>query len=166
MTQEPVWPAEGAPAPDFALPDATGTVRRLGDFAGRWLVLYFYPKDSTAGCTTEALEFSELLPQFTALGAQVVGVSRDSTASHDKFVAKNALTVSLLSDTGRETLQAYGAWRPKKVCGRESLGTVRSTYLIDPQGVVRRAWPTVAKAAGHARAVLEATRALAGGSPP
>jgi len=163
MTESVRWPDAGAPAPDFALPDASGTVRRLADFAGRWLVLYFYPKDSTAGCTTEALEFSELVPRFAALGADVVGVSKDSAASHAKFIAKHGLTVPLLVDTGREALEAYGAWRLKKLYGKESPGTVRSTYLIDPTGAVRRAWPKVAKAAGHATAVLAALTELAGG---
>lgn len=163
MTEDASWPDVGAPAPDFALPDASGTVHRLAEYAGRWLVLYFYPKDSTAGCTTEALEFSELLPRFAALGAAVVGVSKDSAASHATFIAKNELTVSLLADTGRETLAAYGAWRLKKLYGKESLGTVRSTYLIDPDGVVRKAWPKVAKAAGHATAVLTALTELTGG---
>jgi peroxiredoxin Q/BCP len=157
-------PEVGAKAPDFLLPDAEGREHRLSDFAGRWLVLYFYPKDSTSGCTTEALEFSALLPQFEALGAAVVGVSKDSQGSHARFIAKHELTVPLLADPGLSSLNAYGAWRMKKMYGKEGLGTVRSTYLIDPSGVVRRAWPKVAKAAGHAATVLAAlTAELAGG---
>lgn len=161
MTEQ--TPEVGTKAPDFLLPDAEGREHRLADFAGRWLVLYFYPKDSTSGCTAEALEFSSLLPQFAALGAAVVGVSKDSPASHAKFIAKNDLTVPLLADTDLSALTAYGAWRLKKLYGKESLGTVRSTYLIDPSGVVRRAWPKVAKAAGHAATVLAALTELAGG---
>ncbi len=162
MSEHP-WPVEGQPAPDFALPDAGGRVHTLADHAGRWLVLYFYPKDSTSGCTTEALEFSELLPRFAALGADVVGVSRDKPASHAKFIDKNNLTVRLLSDMETAVLSAYGAWRQKKVCGKDCTGTVRSTFLVDPQGVVRKSWPQVAKAAGHAAAVLDVLTELAKG---
>ncbi|MFP5260072.1 MAG: peroxiredoxin [Acidobacteriota bacterium] len=156
------WPVEGDPAPDFSLPDADGRVHSLADYSGKWLVLYFYPKDSTSGCTTEALEFSGLLPRFLALGAQVVGVSRDKPGSHRKFIDKHELTVTLLSDPELATLAAYGAWREKKVCGKDCLGTVRSTFLIDPKGVVRGAWPQVAKALGHAETVLAALTRLAG----
>jgi len=158
------WPEAGIAAPDFALPDAEGRLARLSDFAGRWLVLYFYPKDLTSGCTVEALEFTALVPQFAALDAAVVGVSRDTPATHTKFIDKNALTVSLLADAEHGVHAAYGAWRLKKAYGKESVGAVRSTFLIDPQGVVRRAWPKVAKAAGHAQAVLAAlTQLRAGG---
>ena len=159
---ETLWPGEGSPAPDFSLSDADGRIHSLADFSGRWLVLYFYPKDSTSGCTTEAVEFSGLLPRFLALGADVVGVSRDKPASHRKFIDKHELTVMLLSDPDTATLAAYGAWREKKVCGKDCVGTVRSTFLIDPKGIVRKAWPQVAKAAGHAEAVLAALTGLAG----
>lgn len=160
---EATWPEAGQPAPDFALPDADGRVHTLADFAGRWLVLYFYPKDMTSGCTTEALEFSTLMPQFVTLGAAVVGVSRDKPASHARFITKNDLTVQLLADTELAALTAYGAWRLKKSYGKESPGTVRSTVLIDPQGVVRHVWPKVAKAAGHAADVLATLTGMAGG---
>ena len=150
------WPAEGSPAPDFSLADADGRVHSLADYSGRWLVLYFYPKDSTSGCTTEAVEFSGLLPRFLALGADIVGVSRDKPASHRKFIDKHELTVTLLCDPELATLTAYGAWREKKVCGKDCVGTVRSTFLIDPKGVVRGIWPQVGKAAGHAEMVLTA----------
>ncbi len=156
------WPAEGSPAPDFSLADADGRVHNLADYSGRWLVLYFYPKDSTSGCTTEAVEFSGLLPRFLALGADVVGVSRDKPASHRKFIDKHELTVTLLSDPETTTLAAYGAWREKKVCGKACIGTVRSTFLIDPKGVVRKSWGQVAKAAGHAEMVLAALAERAG----
>ena len=159
---ETSWPVAGDPAPDFNLPDADGRLHALADFTGKWLVLYFYPKDSTSGCTTEAVEFSGLLPRFLALGAVVVGVSRDKPASHRKFIDKHELTVTLLSDPELTSLAAYGAWREKKVCGKDCLGTVRSTFLIDPKGVVRKAWPQMAKAAGHAETVLAALTELAG----
>lgn len=162
MSDEP-WPKPGDAAPDFALPDAAGAVHSLADFAGRFLVLYFYPKDLTSGCTTEALEFTALLPQFAALGAAVVGISRDKPASHAKFIDKNDLKILLLSDPDLVAHNAYGAWRMKKLYGKESLGAVRSTFLIDPQGAVRQAWPKVAKAAGHAEAVLAALTQQAGG---
>lgn len=160
---EVLWPEAGQPAPDFSLPDASGRVHSLADFAGRWLALYFYPRDMTSGCTTEALEFSTLMPRFVELGAAVVGISRDAPASHEKFIVKNDLTVQLLSDPDTAVHKAYGAWRLKKAYGKESMGVVRSTFLIDPEGVVRRAWPKVAKAAGHAAAVLDALTGLAQG---
>lgn len=162
MSDQP-WPAEGQPAPDFVLSDAKGQTHALADFSGRWLVLYFYPKDATSGCTAEAVEFSSLLPHFIALGAAVVGISRDKPASHAKFIARHDLTVQLLSDPDTAVHQAYGAWRPKKVCGKDCLGVMRSTFLIDPKGLVRQTWPQVAKAAGHAAAVLAALKQLAGG---
>ncbi|MEA4856210.1 peroxiredoxin [Solidesulfovibrio sp.] len=157
------WPKPGDPAPDFSLPDAAGAVHSLANFAGRYLVLYFYPKDATSGCTTEALEFSGLLPRFAALNAAVVGVSRDKPASHARFIDKNDLKILLLSDPDLVAHNAYGVWRMKKMCGKECLGTVRSTFLIDPKGMVEKAWPKVAKAAGHAEAVLAALAQLAGG---
>lgn len=163
MSETP-WPEPGNPAPDFALPDAEGTVHRLADFAGRWLVLYFYPKDLTSGCTTEAVEFSALMPQFAEQEAAVVGVSRDTPDTHAKFIRKNELTVLLLSDPERVAHMAYGAWRLKRAYGKESEGAVRSTFLIDPTGVLFQAWPKVAKTAGHAQAVLTAlTQHRAGG---
>jgi len=161
MSDAPVVPP-GTEAPDFRLQAADGSERGLEDYRGKWLVLYFYPKDNTSGCTTEALEFTGLLSEFQALGAEVVGVSRDSAASHKKFVDKHALGVTLLADPELQALQSYGAWRLKKNYGKESMGTVRSTVLVDPQGVVRAAWPKVAKAAGHAGTVLEKLRELAG----
>ena len=157
------WPEAGAPAPDFALPDAAGNLHRLADFAGRWLVLYFYPKDMTSGCTAEAVEFSALLSAYAALGAAVVGVSRDAPVIHARFAAKNALTVLLLSDPDAAVHAAYGAWRQKMAYGKEYVGAIRSTFLIDPSGVVRQVWPKVAKAAGHAQAVLASLTQLHSG---
>lgn len=160
---EPVWPEAGSPAPAFTLPDEAGRAHALADFAGRWVVLYFYPKDCTSGCTTEALEFSSLMAKFAALRAAVIGVSRDTPASHAKFILQNDLTVLLLCDPDHAVHEAYGAWRLKKAYGKETVGAVRATFLIGPDGVVRRAWPKVAKAAGHAAAVLMALEKLTGG---
>ncbi len=155
-------PLVGEQAPDFQLPAADGREIRLAGLRGKWVVLYFYPKDNTSGCTTEALEFTALLPEFKALGAEVLGVSKDSLASHQKFIAKHDLGVPLLADPERIVLESYGAWQLKKMCGKESMGTVRGTVIIDPEGIVRHAWPKVAKAAGHAQKVLDTLRELAG----
>ena len=158
-------PVVGQPAPDFTLPDARGGEVSLQDLQGSWVVLYFYPRDNTSGCTTEALEFTELLPEFTAMGAKVLGVSKDSAASHQKFIDKHNLGVQLLSDPGLKALQSYGAWQMKKMYGKESMGTVRSTVLIDPEGIVRQTWPKVAKSAGHAQKVLQSLQALTSQEP-
>ncbi len=149
----------GDTAPDFILPDADGKEVSLSQMSGQWVVLYFYPKDSTSGCTTEAIEFTELAPEFEKLGAVVLGVSKDSVASHRKFIDKKGLGVGLLSDENSTVLDLYGAWQMKKQCGKECMGTVRSTVLIDPQGKVAEVWPKVTKAAGHAAKVLEAFKA-------
>lgn len=160
---EVLWPEAGQAAPDFSLPDATGALYDLAAFSGRWLVLYFYPRDLTSGCTTEAVEFSALLPRFVALDAAVVGISRDAPASHGKFINQNGLTVLLLSDVDVAVHKAYGVWRLKKSYGKEALGVVRSTFLIDPHGVVRHVWPKVARTAGHAEAVLQTLTGLVKG---
>ena len=154
----------GDKAPGFCLAagDANGEEVRLEDYAGQWLVVYFYPRDDTPGCIAEALEFTGLKAEFQALGAAVVGISKDSVAAHRKFAAKHGLTVTLLSDADKAVLTAYGAWREKTSYGKTAMGVVRSTYLLDPQGVVRAAWPKVAKAAGHAAAVLAELRRLKG----
>ena len=137
-----------------------GSTATLADFAGRWIVLYFYPKDSTPGCTTEGLDFQSLLPKFRKLDADVVGVSRDSVKSHANFCAKQGYTFPLVSD-GDETLcRAFGVIQMKKLYGREFEGIVRSTFLIDPQGKVAQVWQPV-KVAGHAQAVLDALKARA-----
>ena len=122
-------------APDFSLPDQNGTVRSLADYAGKWLVLYFYPKDDTPGCTTEACNFRdarELIAQLS--GAEVVGVSKDSVRSHKKFVDKYHLTITLLSDVEHKTIEAYDSWKPLKFMGREYMGTQRNTFIINPAG--------------------------------
>lgn len=145
----------GDTAPDFTLEDAEGKPWRLSDTAGKWRVLYFYPRDNTSGCTTEALDFTSLLPDFTKAGALVIGVSADSIASHQKFIKKHGLEVALLSDPDHKVLEAYGVWAKKKMAGREYMGIVRSTFLIGPDGVIKKVWPKVS-VKGHAEAVLQA----------
>ena len=144
----------GEKAPDFTLPDHTGGSTGLSGMEGDWVVLYFYPRDDTPGCTTEACEFTEGIEQFRAVNAQVVGVSPDTVASHQKFAQKYDLDVKLLSDPDRKVLKAYGAWGEKKMYGRVTQGVIRSTFLIDPQGRVAHHWKNV-KAAGHAEKVRQ-----------
>ena len=151
----------GDKAPDFCLPDKDDKQVCLKDFAGRWVVLYFYPKDQTPGCTKEACEFTERLSDFVRMSAAVLGVSADSTASHRKFAAKNKLAIDLLSDPEHETIAAYGAWQPKKLMGKEFLGTVRSTFIIDPMGNVAHIWPSV-NPWGHANEVRNKLAELSG----
>lgn len=148
-------PVEGEKAPDFDLPAAGGENIRLKDFAGKTLVLYFYPKDDTSGCTKQAIAFSEALPDFHALGAEVVGVSPDTLARHEKFRDKHDLSVTLLSDEARETLEAYGVWVEKSMYGRKYMGVERSTFLIDADGRIVRVWRKV-KVPGHVEEVLQA----------
>lgn len=150
----------GDKAPDFDLPTDTGRVALAG-LAGKTVVLFFYPKDSTPGCTTEAQGFSAAKADFEALGAVIVGVSKDSVASHAKFRAKFGLTVELGSDKDSDVIERYGAWVEKSLYGRQYMGIDRSTYVIDGQGVVRAIWRKV-KVPGHVDKVLEAVRALAG----
>ena len=153
-------PSPGDPAPSFCLQNASGAEVRLEDHRGKWVVLYFYPKDNTPGCTVEAQEFSALKDEFAAHGAVVLGMSPDSVKSHGNFVGKHDLSIDLLSDPEHQALELFGAWRLKKNYGREYMGVARSTFLIDPEGVVRHAWPNV-KAAGHAAAVLTRLKELA-----
>jgi peroxiredoxin Q/BCP len=149
----------GAPAPAFALETPEGPVS-LADFAGRKLVLYFYPKDDTSGCTAEALQFSALADAFAAADATVLGVSKDSVASHVKFAAKHGLAVRLAADPEGGTVEAYGAWVEKSMYGRKYMGIDRSTFLIGRDGQVAALWRKV-KVPGHADAVLKAAQALA-----
>ena len=135
-----------------------GATATLADYAGRWLVLYFYPEDSTPGCTTEGIEFNTLLPEFHRLGADVLGVSRDSVKSHDNFCAKHGFRFPLVSDTGEGLCNAFGVIAEKNMYGRKVLGVVRSTFLITPDHRVAAEWRGV-KAAGHARAVLDTLKA-------
>jgi peroxiredoxin Q/BCP len=142
-------------APDVALPDETGRIHRLVDQRGRWTVLYFYPKDDTPGCTTEACQFRDLTTGYVDQGADVWGVSPDGARSHQAFRDKFELPFTLLSDEDHAVAEAYGAWGEKNVMGRTVVGLLRTSYLIDPDGRIARVWTGV-KADGHAAAVLEA----------
>ncbi|HJB59810.1 MAG TPA: peroxiredoxin [Candidatus Faecalibacterium faecipullorum] len=130
-------------APDFALSDAEGRSVRLSDLRGQWVVLYFYPRDNTPGCTRQACAFAAAYDGLRQKGAVVVGVSKDSAASHKKFAEKHGLPFVLLSDPDHAVLELYDVWKEKKQYGKVSMGTVRSTYIIDPEGVIRRAMPKV-----------------------
>ena len=141
-------------APEFCLPDAEEKKHCLKDYRGKSVVLYFYPRDNTPGCTIEALDFSALKDRFKKKGAVILGVSKDGCASHQKFIDKQGLTITLLSDPDSSMQKKYGVWRPKKFMGREFLGTVRSTFLIDKKGIIKKYWDNV-KAKGHAEEVLD-----------
>jgi peroxiredoxin Q/BCP len=149
----------GQKAPDFDLPTDNGRVR-LGDFRGKPVVLYFYPKDDTSGCTKEAQGFAAAYGEFRALGAEIVGVSKDSVASHQKFKAKYELPFPLASDEAGKVVEAYGVWVEKSMYGRSYMGIDRSTFLIDGAGTIRKAWRQV-KVPGHVEEVLGAMRDLA-----
>jgi peroxiredoxin Q/BCP len=148
----------GSPAPDFTLATADGDVR-LADFTGRKLVLYFYPKDDTPGCTTEAVQFTGLADRFAAADTQVIGVSKDSLASHARFAAKHSLGVTLGSDPDGAVISAYGAWVQKSMYGKTYMGIERATVLIGRDGHISEVWRKV-KVPGHAEAVLRAAEAL------
>ena len=149
----------GQPAPEFDLPTAGGGRTRLADFRGKALVLYFYPRDDTPGCTKEAQGFAEAYPEFRAAGIELVGVSKDDTASHDEFKAKYGLPFTLASDETGGVVESYGSWVEKSRYGRTYMGIDRSTFLIDGDGIVRRVWRKVS-VSGHVAEVLEAARAL------
>ncbi|MBT4933789.1 MAG: thioredoxin-dependent thiol peroxidase [Rhodospirillaceae bacterium] len=149
----------GDKAPDFDLPIDGGDSLSLKELSGQIVVLYFYPKDSTPGCTNEARDFRDLHSKFRKAGAVVLGASKDSVKRHDNFKAKNELPFSLLSDEEGTLCTAYGVWILKKLYGREYMGIERATFLIDAQGVVRNVWHKV-KVKGHAEQVLEAVKAL------
>jgi peroxiredoxin Q/BCP len=144
----------GDQAPDFCLPDPERGEICLVDQRGKWVILYFYPKDNTKGCTLEALEFTAAEDDFKQKNAVILAASPDSLKSHTKFRDKHNLTINLLSDTEKDTLQAYGAWQLKKMYGREYMGVVRSTYIIDPDGTISYIWPKV-RVKGHVDAVME-----------
>jgi peroxiredoxin Q/BCP len=150
---------EGSKAPEFDLEADDGRRVKLGDFVGRKVVLFFYPKDDTPGCTTEACNFRDAVPRFRDMDAVILGVSADSVASHAKFKAKYGLTFPLLSDPDRTVCEAYGVWKTKSLYGRSFLGIERSTFLIDRRGVVARAWRKV-KVKGHAEDVAAAVAAI------
>ncbi len=150
---------EGSVAPDFTLPTDGGGTVALSAFAGRPVVVYFYPKDDTSGCTKEAIGFSCLAEEFDAIGAVVIGISPDGAKSHGKFRAKHDLKVVLGADEERKAIEAYGVWAQKSMYGRAYMGVERSTFLIGRDGKVAKAWHKV-KVPGHAEAVLAAAKAL------
>ncbi len=153
-------PQPGEAAPEFTLPGDSGSLLTLKSFRGRKLVLYFYPKDDTSGCTKEAIDFNRLKADFEAAGAAILGVSPDSTASHAKFKTKHGLDLALGSDETKGMLEAYGVWVEKSMYGRKYMGVERATFLIDREGAVAQVWSKV-KVPGHAEAVLAAVKALA-----
>ena len=135
--------ANGTKAPDFTLPDQNGQPRKLSEYLGQRVILYFYPRDMTAGCTKQACAFAELYPQFREKGAAVLGISKDSVASHKKFEEKYGLPFVLLSDPEKTAIQAYDVWKEKKMYGKVSMGVVRTTYLIDEQGIIVKGFAKV-----------------------
>ena len=143
----------GRKAPSFSLPDQAGKTHKLADYAGRWVVLYFYPKDSTPGCTKEACGFRNAAADLKKAGAVVLGVSPDDEKSHAKFADKQSLNFPLLADTGQKACEKYGVWQEKSMYGKKYMGVVRTTYLIDPAGKVRCRWDKV-KVPGHVEEVL------------
>ena len=150
---------DGEKAPDFALPDADGNTVKLAGLKGRPVVVYFYPKDDTSGCTAEAKDFTGLADAFKKAGAEVLGISPDNPVSHRKFQDKYGLGVRLLADEERKAAEAYGVWVEKSMYGRKYMGVERSTFLVDKTGTIARIWHKV-KVPGHAEEVLEAVRTL------
>ena len=144
----------GTKAPEFSLPDENGEIRNLSDYKGKKLILYFYPRDNTPGCTKQACGFGELYPQFGEKGVEIIGISKDSVASHKKFKEKYSLPFTILSDTELQTIQAYDVWKEKKLYGKTSMGIVRTTYLIDENGIIIKALDKV-KAAENPEEMLE-----------
>jgi peroxiredoxin Q/BCP len=150
---------EGQPAPDFTLPDQEGSPVQLSSLKGGPVILYFYPKDDTSGCTKQACGFRDGFPDFEAAGATVLGISPDSSASHAKFVAKYDLPFTLLADVERTACEAYGVWKEKSMYGKKYMGVERTTFVLDRDGKLARIFPKV-KVPGHAEAVLEVVRGL------
>jgi len=151
----------GKKAPNFELPNQDEKIKNIENYNGKWLVTYFYPRDDTPGCTVEAQEFTEELDNFTNENAVIVGVSPDNAAKHCKFINKHELGVELLADTEKTMLSDYGVWQEKKMYGKTYMGVVRTTYLIDPNGLVAEVWTKV-KARGHAKSVLERLKEIKG----
>lgn len=149
----------GESAPTFTALDRDGKTTSLKDFQDRWLVLYFYPKDDTPGCTTEAIDFTTNLAQFQALNAVVVGISPDSIAAHSKFITKHDLKIILLSDPEHQIAENYGVWQLKKFMGKEYMGIIRSTFLIDPHGEIKQIWSNV-RVKNHIETVLDRLKAF------
>ena len=150
---------ENQKAPSFALPDQDGKTHKLADYKGQWVLLYFYPKDDTPGCTKEACNFRDNLARVQSVGAVILGVSADSEARHKKFADKEHLNFPLLADTDHTVCESYGFWKPKKMMGHEFLGIIRSTCIIDPHGAVRKIYSPV-KVTGHVDEVLHDLTAL------
>ena len=146
----------GAKAPDFSIETTLGT-KQLASYQGKYLILYFYPKDDTPGCTSEAIDFSNLNKEFEAANAAILGISRDSLTRHEKFTQKHGLQVELGSDEDGNVCETYGAWIEKNMYGRTYMGISRSTFLIDPEGILTRIWPKV-RVKGHARDVLDSLK--------
>ena len=146
---------EGDKAPDFKLPDKDGKEVSLKDFKGKRVILYFYPKDSTSGCTKEGCSFRDVYPAILEENAVVIGVSKDSVSSHAKFAEKNEFPFILLSDTELTAIQAYDVWQEKKMCGRTSMGVVRTTYVIDEKGIIEKVYDKKIKTDIHGQEVLE-----------
>jgi peroxiredoxin Q/BCP len=152
-------PTEGSTAPDFSLPVDGGGTLTLSKLKGQKVVVYFYPKADTPGCTKESMDFSRLKPEFERVGAKVIGVSADAVAAQDKFKAKHGLTIPLASDTDRKMIEAYGVWVEKSMYGKTFMGIERATFLIDTGGKVAKVWHKV-KVEGHAEEVLIAAKAI------
>jgi peroxiredoxin Q/BCP len=152
-------PAIGQPAPAFSATNQDDKTLSLLDFQGSWLILYFYPKDNTPGCTTEAIEFSQKQAEWENLNVKVLGVSPDSVKSHCKFIEKHSLALQLLSDPDHQVAESYGVWGLKKFMGKEYMGIIRSTFLIDPSGNLAQVWPSV-KVKGHVESVLSKVKEL------
>jgi peroxiredoxin Q/BCP len=149
----------GDKAPDFCLPNQDGEEVCLRDFLGSWIVLYFYPKDNTPGCTTEALDFTALKGEFESEGATIFGISPDSVVKHINFIKKRELDIPLLSDENKEVIKSYGVWQLKKNFGKEYMGVVRTTFLINPDGEIAYIWNKV-RVKEHAKKVLEKLKEL------
>ena len=149
----------GDKAPSFTLPDQDGNYVSLASLAGQWVVLYFYPRDDTPGCTVEACEFTASLPNFSTRNAVVFGCSADGSAAHQKFIKKHSLGIRLLTDADKSVMNTYGAWGKKVMYGKEVEGIIRSTFLIDPKGIIRHVWPKVS-VKGHVAEVIEVLQSL------
>ena len=149
----------GSKAPAISLPDQNGKIQKLSDYLGQWVLVYFYPKDDTPGCTTEACSLRDNLPKLGKLKAKVFGISTDSVASHKKFAEKYKLTFTLLADVDKKVVEKYGVWAEKSMYGRKYFGVLRNSYLIDPQGKIIKIYEKV-KPATHAEEVLEDLKTL------
>ncbi|SEA00047.1 peroxiredoxin Q/BCP [Desulfuromusa kysingii] len=151
---------EGSPAPDFNLSGSDGKEHHLNDYRGKMLIVYFYPKDNTSGCTKESCAFAEMFSELQAMEINLLGISKDSLTSHDKFISKFNLPFTLISDPDKVMMQEYEAWGEKKTYGKVSVGCIRSTVLISANGTVLKHWPHVRKAADHPQQVLDFIKGL------